>query len=70
MSFKTETSSKFSHKVMALGSYRQSPFITGSYPVLLIPGVVDDRNGLKTEIYDYEGEKWKELDDYPYSDDM
>ena len=70
MSFKTETYSKFSHKVMALGSYRQSPFITGSYPLLLIPGVVDNYNGLKTEIYDYERKKWKKVDDYPYSNNM
>ena len=55
---------------MALGSYRQSPFITGSYPLLLIPGVVDNYNGLKTEIYDYERKKWKKIDDYPYSNNM
>ena len=56
--FKTEQSSKFPHfDVMALGSYRNSPFVTGSY----------ETNGLKTEILDYDSEKWEQLADYPFS---
>ena len=55
---KTEASSKFPHyDVMSLGSYRNSPFVTGSY----------ETNGLKTEILDYDSEKWEQLADYPFS---
>ena len=57
--FKTEPSSKFPHKeVMALGSYRNSPFVTGHY---------SSTNGLKTEILDYNSQKWEQLADYPFS---
>ena len=56
--FKTEQSSKFPHfDVMAIGSYRNSPFVTGSY----------ETNGLKTEILDYDSEKWEQLADFPFS---
>ena len=57
--FKTEPSSKFPHReVMALGSYRNSPFVTGHY---------SSTNGLKTEILDYDSQKWEQLADYPFS---
>ena len=56
--FKTEPSSKFPHyDVMSLGFYRNSPFVTGSY----------ETNGLKTEILNYDSEKWEQLADYPFS---
>ena len=58
-SFKTEPSSKFSHKlVKALGFYRNSPFVTGSH---------SSTNGLKTEILDYKERKWIQAKDYPFS---
>ena len=60
-SFKNEPSSKYSHKrVYALGSYRNSPFVTGSYY---------STNGanLKTEILDYKAGKWIQVKDYPFS---
>ena len=44
--------------VSALGSYRNSPFVTGNY---------DPTNGLKTEILDYNAEQWNEAKDYPFS---
>merc|ERR1711990_267087 len=43
---------------MALGSYRNSPFVTGHYSL---------PNGLKTEILDYDSQKWEQLADYPFS---
>ena len=56
--FKTEPSSKFPHGyVYALGSYRNSPFVTGHYST----------NGLKTEILNYGSEEWVQADDYPFS---
>jgi len=58
-SFKTEPSSKFSHdRVSALGSYRNSPFVTGSY---------DSTNGLKTEFLNFNAEEWNGTKDYPFS---
>ena len=58
-SFKTEPSSKFPHYyVMGLGSYRNSPFVTGH---------LSSTNGLKTEILDYDSQKWEQLADYPFS---
>ena len=54
--FKYEPSSKFPHyRVLALGSYRNSPFVTGGYGTL------------KTEILDYKGKKWNQAEDYPFS---
>ena len=54
---KTEPSSKYSHyAVLALGSYRNSPFVTGSDSL---------RNGLKTEILDYDAGQWNDAKDYP-----
>ena len=59
-SFKTEPSSKFFHKwVYSLGSYRHSPFVTGS---------TYSSHGLKTEIFDYIARKWIQAKDYPFSD--
>ena len=46
------------YDVMSLGSYRDSPFVTGQY---------SSTNGLKTEILDYDHEKWEQLADYPFS---
>ena len=58
-SFKTEPSSKFPHKAVgALGSYRHSAFVTGSY---------SSTNGLKTEILDYQAKQWHQADDFPFS---
>ena len=57
--FIAEPSSKFPHfYVLALGSYRNSPFVTGHY---------SNDNGLKTEILDYEAAKWHQEADYPFS---
>ena len=56
---KIEPSSKYSHAlVYALGSYRNSPFVTGHY---------SSTNGLKTEILDYDAGQWNEAVEYPYS---
>ena len=41
---------------MALGSYKNSPFVTGGYP-----------NGLETEILEYERSAWVQGDNYPFS---
>ena len=44
---------------MAMGNYRQSPFITGSnWP---------DEDKLKTEIFNYEADEWAQADNYPFS---
>ena len=57
--FKNEPSSKFSHSyVLALASYQNSQFVTGSY---------SRTNGLKTEILDYKERKWIQAKDYPFS---
>ena len=57
ISFQNEPSSEFSHKeVYALGSYRNSPFVTGSS---------SGSGKLKTEILDYKAQKWTEVKDYP-----
>ena len=58
--FKTEPSSNFSHqRVNALGSYRKSPFVTGSYH--------HSRDGLKTEILDRVAGQWNQVADYPFT---
>ena len=44
---------------MALGSYRNSPFVTGGNP--------SATNGLKTEILNYSLGEWVQADDYPFS---
>ena len=57
--FKTEPSSNFPHYyAMALGSYRNSPFVTGQD---------SSTNGLKTEILNYEEQNWQQVADYPFS---
>ena len=43
---------------MNLGSYRQSPFVTGGKSLTY---------GLKTEIFDCAAEKWTQADDYPFA---
>ena len=49
------SSSNFPHiDIMALGSYKNYPFITGSI------------NNVKTEIFDYGAGNWLEADDYPF----
>ena len=54
--FNSEVSSQFPHRdVLALGSYRNSPFVTGH------------SSGLNTEILDYEAGQWKQAADYPFS---
>ena len=57
--FKSEASSQFPHAyVLALGSYRNSPFVTGQNY---------ETNGLKTEILYYEAGEWRQAADYPFS---
>ena len=46
-------------EVQSLGSYRQSPFVTGGS----IPP-----NALKTEILNYQSGQWLQADDYPFSE--
>ena len=59
--FKTEPSSNFPHfYVLSLGSYQNSPFVTGHN---------SNTNGLKTEILDYEVGEWSSAADYPFSSD-
>ena len=56
-----EASSKFPHYyVLALGSYRNSPFVTGDNSGF-------NNNGLKTEILDLKAKEWVQLADYPFS---
>jgi len=58
--FKTEPSSIFEHeRVNALGSYRKSPFVTGSY--------LSSTDGLKTEILDRAAGQWNQVADYPFT---
>ena len=55
--FQSEPSSIFPHNlVKALGNYKDSPFVTGSYP-----------DSLKTEILDYGTSTWVQTADYPFS---
>ena len=57
--FKSEASSKFPHLyVLALGSYQNSPFVTGHN---------SNTDGLKTEILDYEAGEWRQAADFPFS---
>ena len=59
VSFQTESSSTFPHEaVLNLGSYRQSPFVTGGKSLAY---------GLKTEIFDRSAEEWIQADDYPFA---
>ena len=44
-----------------MGSYRKSPFVTGSELD------VGSKEGLKTEILDHAAEKWIEVADYPFT---
>ena len=56
----TEPSSRFNHtRVGALGSYRGSPFVTGSN---------NTADGLKTEILNKQFLEWVQEADYPFSD--
>ena len=58
--FKSEPSSNFPHyRVNALGSYRKSPFVTGSYRSSI--------DGLKTEILDRTAGQWNQVADYPFT---
>ena len=61
--FKDEPSTQFAHKVGVLGSYRNSPFTTGSAN----SGSIPNRDKVKTEILDYEGGQWIQTADYPFS---
>ena len=60
---KVETSSTYPHgrTGLQLGSYRNSPFVTGHHHVSV--GV----SGFKTEILNYSTNTWVEEDDYPFS---
>ena len=63
--FKTEPSSTFTHYLLyALGSYRNSVFVTGSW-FKREAGLIHE-DGLKTEILDYGNGKWNQADDYPF----
>ena len=56
---KTEASSKFPHNhFSALGSYRNSPFVTGQY---------SSTQALYTEILDYAAQKWEQVANYPFA---
>ena len=46
--------------MLALGSYRNSPFVTGHH-------TKNKLNGLKTEILAYEAGEWNQALDYPFS---
>ena len=57
--FKNEPSSEYPHRyVLDLGSYKGSPFVTGSSSTT---------NGIKTEILDYGAGEWNGAADYPFS---
>ena len=58
VTFEVEASSKYRHVGSTLGSYRNSPFLTGD----------NSANGLKTEILDIEAGEWERVADYPISD--
>ena len=47
--------SKYGHRLNPLGSYKGAPFAAGS------------PNHKKTEIFDFQAEKWLEVEDYPYA---
>ena len=57
---------------MSLGSYRDSPFVTGSFATGRLAwqrgsgGVAV--NGLETEILDYSSGTWVQAEDYPFSE--
>ena len=48
---------------MSLGSYRDSPFVTGSFATGT--AAVD---GLETEILDYASGTWVQGEDYPFAE--
>ena len=50
---------------MSLGSYRDSPFVTGSFG----RGTAWDSpvDGVETEILDYASGTWVQAEDYPFS---
>ena len=59
VTFKEEASSKYQHKnTFSLGSYKDSPFVTGSWS-----------KNLETEILDYGAGEWVHYPDefYPYT---
>ena len=61
--FVPETLSQFPHeKTFSLGSYLNSPFVTGHF---------SSTNGLKTEVYEVGRQKkreWRQKADYPFAD--
>ena len=59
VTFKMEPSSNLPHyNVKALGSYRDSPFVTGQY---------SSTEALYTEILDYEAQTWEQVANYPFA---
>ena len=50
---------------MSLGSYRDSPFVTGSFATGTTAS--SPVNGLETEILDYASGTWVQAEDYPFS---
>ena len=58
VTFEVKASSKYRHGGSTLGSYRNSPFLTGDYSA----------NGLKTEILDIVAREWERVADYLISD--
>ena len=45
---------------MGLGSYKGSPFVTGSW----------SPHNIKTELVDYDSNQWMEVADFPYAEDQ
>ena len=65
--FQTEAKSNFPHSLVGtLGSYRDSPFITGGYTSSSWPAPFST-SGLKTEVLNYDTSTWVQADDYPFS---
>ena len=53
------TSSIYPHsRVLSLGSYKGSPFVTGSW----------DPGNTKTELFNFNSQEWEEKNEYPLFD--
>ena len=57
--FETVASSKCGHDLTELANYRGSPMTTGS-------GFIIDCY-IKTEVYNFEADRWNDATEYPYS---
>ena len=57
--FNQEPSSAHAHRwALGLGSYKSTPFVTGSW----------SPNNLKTEWFDAQANQWTEAPDYPFTE--